>query len=292
MPEFFAEVDADGLVETHIKQVLKLEGSEADSVMIGYQQARRELVDRISRYPRGTFTRQHLQGVLAQVNSAIEAMNHHLAGETFKSSYRAALLGAEGSLKEIRRFQDRFTGAVTPINLNAAIVATDTANLLVERYRTNLAAYGNDLYTQISNGLFSAAIGATSYDEVIGRVSQFFVGEEWKLHRIVRTELHHVFNVGKMNSMMELRDSDTLPGMKKALVHPLDGRTGPDSKYAASLNLVAEIDEPFEYTWNGNHRSYMVPPDRPNDRSILVPYEPAWGRAIGDSELAGRFPAA
>jgi hypothetical protein len=162
----------------------------------------------------------------------------------------------------------------------------------VTRYRTNLAAYGNDLQTQISNGLFSAALGETSYDEVVGRISNFFSAEEWKLHRIVRTELHHVFNVGKMNAMTEIRDDDWIPSLKKGLMHPMDGRTGDDSRYAAQLNLVAEVDEPFEYTWDGKPRVYMVPPDRPNDRSIMIPYTPEWGAATGDSALAGRFPAA
>ena len=48
--------------------------------------------------------------------------------------------------------------------------------------------------------------------------------------------------------------------------------------YADKKHLVAEIDEPFIYTWKGKRREFMSPPDRPNDRSILVPYREAWGK--------------
>lgn len=272
---WFDEVDSTGVVEHHIKQVLGLETSESKRILSEYQDIRQDLVDRISRYPRGTFTRQHLQGTLAQVQAAITAMNKSLGGETQQGAYKAALSGVDGLLTEMKVFDEKFTGAVTPINLNAALIAHDTSQLLVTRYKTNLDAYGNDLYTQISNGLFSAALGEATQDQVVGRISSFFNEEEWKLTRIVRTELHHVFNVGKMNGLKEVAE-DYIPDMKKTLIHPMDSRTGDDSIYAATLGLIAEISDPFEYTWKGNRRIYMVPPDRPNDRSIMIPYRPDW----------------
>jgi hypothetical protein len=287
---FFDEVDSTGIVESHIKQVLKLEDTQAKSIMSDYKDIRRDLVDRISRYPRGKFTSQHLKGVLAQVNGAITAINEHLAGATVEGAYQAALQGVGNLLTELRKFDEKFTGAVTPINLNAALVARDTSNFLVTRYKTNLDDYGTDLLRQISNGLFSAAIGEVSYDEVVGRISNFFTADEWKLHRIVRTELHHVFNVGKLNGMRAMVGD--VPDLYKTLMHPMDARTGQDSKFAASMHLIAEINKPFEYMWQDKLRSYMVPPDRPNDRSILVPYREEWGILKGAAFIPGSFPDA
>lgn len=283
---FFERVDSLGIVENHIKQVLGLEKSESESLLQDYKSIRQDLVDRISRYPQGTFTRQHLQGVLAQVNGAIDAMTKHLGGSTIQSSYRAALMGSEHTIKELRTFDEEFTGAVAPINLNAALIAHDTSQLLVTRYKTNLEAYGNDLQTQITNGLFSAVIGEASYDQVVGRISQFFVGQEWMLHRIVRTELHHVYGVAKLKSL------EQVDGAKKTLIHPLDGRTGEDSAYAATLGLIVELSDPFEYNWKGKKRSFMTPPDRPNDRSVMIPYMDGWGSDSGSATVTGRFPAA
>jgi hypothetical protein len=112
---------------------------------------------------------------------------------------------------------------------------------------------------------------------MVSDIGRFFIGEEWKLTRIARTELHHVYNFSKMMGMGEVRDS-TLPDLKKALMHPMDNRTAADSKRLAAENPIVDIDEPFRFKWKGEVRVFQAPPDRPNDRSILVPYREQWGR--------------
>lgn len=280
---FFDDVDGLGIVESHIKRVLSLEDAQAEKILRQYREVRRELRDRLERTSATSFTAQHLRGVLAQVQGAIEALNARLSEGITAGADKAALLGVDDLLMEISSFDEEFTGAVTPINLNSALVAQDTAEFLVTKYETNLDAYGNDLMQQISNGLFSATLGETSYNDVVVRIGKFFQAEEWKLHRIVRTELHNIYNVGKLNGMGELVDQDIIPDLFKTLMHPMDGRTGKDSEYAASKHLVARIDEPFKYTWNGKKRVFMAPPDRPNDRAILVPYRKEWGSLSGDA---------
>lgn len=51
-----------------------------------------------------------------------------------------------------------------------------------------------------------------------------------------------------------------------------DERTGDDSRYFNSLNQVRRLDENFEYEWEGDLRVFQYGPDRPNDRSIVIPY--------------------
>ncbi len=287
MSDFFDEVDSTGIVEDHINEVLGLEKSESKRIMSSYNEVKKDLIDRLSRYPRGSFTAQHLRGTLAQVEGAIDAMNSQLSGETLAGSKKAAILGVDGLLTQMKEFDEKFTGAVTPINLNAALVASDTANLLVSKYKTNLDAYGANLYKEISNGLFTAAIGETTQDEVVGRLASHFSGEEWRLERIVRTELHNVVNLGKLRGMEEM--SEDVPDLLKTLMHPMDARTGKDSMYAAKLKLVAKIEEEFEYTWMKQTRKFMTPPDRPNDRSIIVPYRKEWGNMREPGFITGKF---
>jgi len=88
---------------------------------------------------------------------------------------KAALGGVQDLTSELGIFDKEFLGAVTPIDLNAALLANDTANFLVTKYDTNLEAYGSGLMAQISNGLFSATIGETSHEEVVGRIGKFFL---------------------------------------------------------------------------------------------------------------------
>lgn len=290
IPGFFTEVDSLGIVENHIQEVLKLEGDQARQVLKEYSEIRKDLVDRLSRTGKGTFSSQHLRGTLAQVSGAITALQKHLNGASIQSSYQLALKGVTHLTKELQVFDRKFTGAVTPINLNAALVAHDTSQLLIAKYKANTDKYGADLYSQVANGLFSASLGETSYYDVVGRVSNFFVGKEWELHRIMRTELHGVYNRAKIDGMIKLQDD--LPDLKKTLMHPMDERTGMDSKLAASLQLVADIDQPFVYTWEGKQRVFMNPPDRPNDRAVMIPYRETWADAKGSAFVPGSFPQA
>lgn len=277
---FFDEVDSTGVVEDHISQVLKLEDSQADTILSSYREIRQELRDRLDYVRTDSFTAQHLRGVLAQVQGAINAMNSRLAGDTKAGAEESALSGINDLVEEIKAFNEHFSGAVTPINLNAALIAKDTANLLLTKYQTNLDAYGNDLMTQITNGLFSASIGEASYGEVVQRIGGFFTAEEWKLHRIVRTELHNIYNIGKMNGMSELENGD-IPDLMKTLMHKMDARTGKDSIWVAKNLGPVSVSEAFKYNWQGKERIFMAPPDRPNDRAILVPYREEWGKATG-----------
>ncbi len=288
MPGFFDEVDSLGIVEDHINAVLALEASQADKILSSYGEVRARLLDRLSRVPSGSFTAQHLRGVLGQVQGAIAAMNKSMRGNLKEGAFDISSLGIENLIEEIQTFDKEFTSAVTPINLNAAVAAQDTTNFLVDKYQTNLDAYGNDLLTQISNGLFAATLGEVTNDEVVGRIGKFFTAEEWKLRRLVRTELHNIYNVGKLTGMGALVKTD-VPDLQKTLMHPLDSRTGKDSVYAATLGLVADIDEPFFYVWQGKPREFMAPPDRPNDRAILVPYRKEWGEAVGGAYVPGNY---
>jgi hypothetical protein len=276
MPSFFEEVDETGIVEQHIQRVLKLEDSQAKDVLRTYRGIRGDLQDRLNRARSGTFTAQQLRGTLAQVDAAISAMNSALSGDMEDAAIPAAMSGVKDLIAELNKFNKKFTGAVVPINLNALVIAEDASSLLINRMDSSLASYGQALRSQISQGLTEAVLlGDVTTDQVARKVGNFFAGEEWKLTRIVRTELHGVYNLGKLTGMEETQS--VLTDLQKTLIHPMDARTGEDSKFADKLKLVVDIDEPFSYNWDGKVRTFMVPPDRPNDRSILVPFRASWG---------------
>jgi hypothetical protein len=274
--DFFEEVDGLGIVEQHIQGVLKLEAAKAKLMLRRYREVRQELRDRLSRTRADTFTAQQMRGVLAQVEGAIIAMNSSLKGEMETAANELALEGVEDLVSEIERFDEHFTGAVVPINLNAQVAALETSNFLLTKYSSSIDAYGEDLIRQITGNLTQSALMQQPYGNMIRDLSNFFEGEQWKLERIARTELHNVYNLGKMNGMGELISQDIVPDLMKTLIHPMDARTAEDSKLAARLDLIVPVDAPFEYRWKGEIRRFMAPPDRPNDRAILVPYRKAW----------------
>lgn len=276
MSNFFDDVDEMGIVEDHVQGLLKLEDEKAAQILKRYRSVRTELRDRLDSVRADTFTAQQTRGTLAQVQAAIKSLNEKLNEGMADAADDVATTGIEDLISEIQAFSKRFQGAVVPINIRTQEVALDTSNFLLTQYESSISAYGEGLIRQLAGNITQAALMQMSYGQVVQRLTQFFDGEEWKLHRIVRTELHNIYNLGKINGMTETA-KESIPDLQKTLMHPMDQRTGKDSILAAKLRLVADIDEPFRYRWGGKERVFMAPPDRPNDRAILVPYRRAWG---------------
>lgn len=275
MADFFDTVDEMGIVESHIQRVVKLEDSQAQALLRRYKEVRGELRDRLDRLPGDRFTAQQLRGVLVQVDGAISAMNESLKKGMVNQSKIMAERGVQDQLEEIRAFSQEFEGAVVPINLDAQLIAEDVSNFLINRYQASLDAYSEDVRSNLVQVLTNESLMETPYSTVIKKMGMFFQGEEWKLHRIARTELHNIYSQGKLTGMTEVREN-ILPDLQKTLIHPMDARTADDSKLVARLDLIVDLDKPFRYRWKGKDRVFMAPPDRPNDRSILVPYRHSW----------------
>jgi hypothetical protein len=282
---FFSSVDEDQTVERHAREIGKLQNQQAADMLSFYVDARRELQDRLAHARYESFTAQQLRGVLAQVSAAITVINDKLKGQMSEGTYASAFKGVQHLVAEIHKFSHKFTGAVTPIHVNAVNVAIDTKNFLINQYEASMARYDADMRARIGRGLVQAAIQEQPYDQVVGSIGRFFQGQEWEVRRVVRTELHHVYGMGKLTSMRAVQ-ANYLPDLKKALYHPMDARTGQDSIELAEMNPIVPMDQPFKQTYTPIYKSgkrgkpqhyvFMSPPDRPNDRAILIPYRDAW----------------
>jgi hypothetical protein len=83
--------------------------------------------------------------------------------------------------------------------------------------------------------------------------------------RIVRTEAWRYVNERRLEEFIQ-------KGYKFKTTYPIkDDRTGEDSWFYYDIHQVKPINEPFSYVWEGVQRTFMTPPDRPNDRNILIP---------------------
>jgi len=278
---FFQRVDEDATVEGHAHAVKRLQLEQTKKLIQDYKDARLELMDRLSRAPYTSFTAQQIRGVLAQVNVAITVMNGKIANNMRESSVEASLAGVQHQLAEIRKFSEKFEGAVVPINLDVVQVSSDTSNLLINNYEASMNRYDADVRARITRGLTQAAIQEIPYEQAVAKIGKFFQGTEWELQRVVRTELQHTYSVAKLNGLRKLA-KDTLPDLKKALYHPMDSRTGQDSIELAEKNPILPLDQPFVQKYRASPKSklqsyvFMTPPNRPNDRAILIPYRDAW----------------
>lgn len=284
---FFEEVDASGIIERTIKQVDILEEQEAKALLRRFRETRRELRDRLDVLPADIFSAQQLRGTLAQVDAAINQMAFNLKEDVKPGAEKMAIRGSEDLIHEIEKFEKMFLGAVVPINIDAVRIGLDTQNFLINRYQSSIDSYAESLRGQITAQLTNLSIQQQSFDQMIRKMSRFFIGEEWRLRRITRTELHNMYNLAKLNSLEAARDA-VLPDLKKTMIHPMDLRTGKDSKQLARKNPIVSIDKPFIFTFRRrrkdgsvveDRREFMAPPDRPNDRAVLVPFRSEWDKA-------------
>jgi hypothetical protein len=275
---FFEDESVQNTAQNHIDQILALEQRESERIIKLYRKVRHELRDRLEYAPKGTFTEEKLRGTLAQVELAIDAMSKNLTKGISDSSDLAAEKGIDHLITEINKYNKIFKGSFIPINLDAAVVASDTDNLLFNRYKTSIDAYSGAIRSRIAQGLTEAVVQQLTLDEVVGSIGRTFQGEEWKLLQISRTELHNVYSQGKLRGMSDLwgEGKGDIPDLKKTLFHPMDLRTGSDSKRLAQNNPIVDIDEPFIEDSTGKKLTYMAPPNRPNDRAILIPYREEW----------------
>ena len=270
------------VIQSNIERIDSMEAIEQKRLLRVFKRVRRNLLDRLLTIPPGTFTEQQLNVTLVQIQAAIQAITQDLKTGMIDS---AQILGERGIIdltREIEKFSGKFEKSIQKINLDTALIVSNTNNFLINKYQASLDAYGEDLRSQITTNIMQSMIGRETtqrtVNEVVSDVGRFFIGEEWKINRIVRTELHNVYNFSKMNAMDEVKET-VLPDLKKALMHPIDIRTGQDSKKLAKENPVVDIDQPFRFKFKGTERVFMFPPDRPNDRAILVPFREEWGKA-------------
>lgn len=274
----FDRIDGLSLLEDHANELLGLEDDEAKRILGVYQRVAKTLRARLARVPENTFTEQQIRVALAQVETGIRVLQSDLEEILPGSIEQVAGKSAVHLAREAEAMEGMFGGTLQPINLDAVRVASNARNLLFNRYQSSLETYSQGLRSKIANGLTEMIAENVGWDSMVGRMMAFFGNEEWMLRRIVRTELHNVYGVSKLLGMRDLQQ-ETFPDLRKTLYHPIDSRTGKDSLYAAQRNLVVRVDEPFRYEWppgSGKVREFMAPPDRPNDRSILIPFRPSW----------------
>jgi len=163
-----------------------------------------------------------------------------------------------------------------------------------------LSRYGMETIKHFEQTLQAGMIAKQSWIEMreeITKKSPFLQGApKYWAHRIVRTETMAASNASAHHSIVEadrqLRerageeyDHRVGSGMLKILSATFDERTSADS-YAVH-GQVRRPEEPFDW-WDG---AYMYPPNRPNDREVVVPHRQRWGlpdylRQRSDEEVA------
>lgn len=273
----------------------------------------RRLAEAVASPGKGTYTHEQVRMALRQVRQVAREVAGGI-GETVVGEARsAAELAAEGTLRYMSQAEKAFRGiASQPLALDEAAVLDAAVSGAQASVLRRLASSGEpvagaddrphpakqgilDRYGLatverfegvLQNGILTRKPWAEVRADIVAE-SPFLQGApaHWA-ERIVRTETMGAYNRAGWEANREA--DEQLGDVVKILSATFDDRTASDS-YAVH-GQVRFPDEAFE-SWYG---LYQHPPNRPNDREIVVPHRIAWPippylRQMGPGEVAARW---
>lgn len=260
-----------------------------------YDRAQDVLVQKLSRLfkegRKDTMTAMQAQQLLVQVLDAQRTIAAQMS-EQFTPILKEGIgNGIESIDRTMVVLEEKFTGSTLTLPLMEAAtfegIVDKRLPSLIAANASSFKRYGAQVTAAIQTELaVSLATGETPM-EAIDRVREVADLNWWQSERIVRTELAYAFNSAHADSIatasQELKDlgkrwcehvSDTT-GL------PMDNRVAIDSivmhgqvTRAAGLFVMPPDDRVSAKVWN---KTFTSGPNRPNDRSITMPWRPHWG---------------
>lgn len=234
-----------------------------------------------------TFTEAQVRVALAQVREVTRFVQGGMRSVVVDQGDLSAKLAATNTVKYMKAADQRFRGVGTqPIALDEAMMLDRAArgahSSILHRLLSDpenparrgiLERYGDGVVQRFEETLQVRFVARTPWEQVKQQLvaeSPFLqeVPGHWA-ERIVRTEVMAAHGASSWEAMREA-DQQLDGTVCKILCATFDTRTGSDS-YAVH-GQIRRVDEAFE-SWFG---LYMHPPNRPNDREVVVPHRTTW----------------
>ncbi len=232
-----------------------------------------------------TFTIQRLRSTIAQLTAVTQGVTTGIRTVTLTTAHETSEAAVDNTLSYIATAEKQFRGSVQPIRFDEAAihdeVASGTQASVLRRLMSDeqdprrpgiLERYGTNVVRSFEEELQQRVIQGTPWEEVKSRLvaSSPFLQKKpaYWAERIVRIEVMAASNAANLGAIHKA--DDELGDMVKVLSCTNDNRTGADSLDVHGQ--IRRLNEAFN-TWNG---SVMSPPDRPNDRAVVVPHRIVW----------------
>jgi hypothetical protein len=199
-----------------------------------------------------------------------------------------ALPGIAGIAKDdladyLGKLDEHYLGVARPLRWDALEWLEGYSRPLLRSrlriYEKSFARYGAEAVAGIENAMAKSVLLGTPWTEaresVMGLVREQVGGRQWMVDRIVRTEISSVHSAVTMAALLEEDEPDD-PMLKK-LVALWDKVTGLDSKLLHGQ--TRRVQELFTDVVRG--KQFDAPPNRPNDREIVIGWRSSWGDDAG-----------
>lgn len=260
-----------------------------------YEDMLEEIASKLKVTQSATFGHQQLQGMMAQVRLGLASVQRGIGDAVASSAAEVGVHAARTILTDAARLESHFTGAVIPLPLLEAGrlrgLVDGRISSLMRVHVSSMARYGTQLTGRIESELASSLSMGENHSTAIDRVMK--VGDlEWhKAERIVRTEMSFSANASARDASEEMADELDGDMWMRWSEHvtdagqPLDDRVGVDSE--AMNGQVAPPGGMFTQPPMSPQgeavqdslvgQQWECPPNRPNDRAVLVPWRASWG---------------
>lgn len=261
------------------------------------------------------FTTHEYRVLLAQVRQGQMQIANRLGDESERVTVETQTGVLHNITRQIKKLEAAHGASSASLPIEevarfAGVIDKHKASLM-QQNRTSMRHYGASIVRKMQDQLALGLASGASTHEAIESIAKTADAEWWRAERIVRTEqswaAHLTIAEGIKSSRealgveLEMRWTELVSDAG----HPLDDRVGADS-----VALHGQVTPPGGvFTMPDGARSVVIknrfgesrvsedmigqswahPPNRPNDRSSVVPWKPGWApgwRVIGGSRVA------
>lgn len=243
---------------------------------------------------RDTFTTHHARQVMVQLRQGIRALTLRMTGDATTYVREAAAEARGATLRNVRKLEEHYAGTtpVLPVEEAArfagalpagpiSLLRDPSGHTAAGRLQSSMARYGARLIGRFEGELAQSIITGETVGEAIDRIQDVGELEWWQAERIARTETAWAQNSASADA---IADADRIIGegdvhmrwsehISDVTGQPFDHRVAEDS--FRLHGQVARPGQQFEDPETGARFEY--PPNRPNDRAVLMPWRPGWG---------------
>lgn len=256
------------------------------------EKAQAELTQRITQAEglsgpgKDSFTAVQLRATLTQVETVTKHLSKWMRGTVMDQGEEAADAAVDNTLEYLTDADAAFRGVGTqPLAIREGMMferaRQGVESSILRRLASDkkdparvgiLQRYGMSTLDVFEDILQQSMVTKRPWADIradLVTASPFLQGKPvYWAERIVRTESMHAYNRAGWES---LRAADEeLGDMVKILAATFDDRTGSDS--FAVHGQIRRPEEAFQW-WDG---LYQHPPNRPNDREVVVPHRKSW----------------
>ena len=244
---------------------MKVRDSHRAALVVMAQELNERLTRVMRKLAKDRYFTQETRVIVAQARVVAEVLGaeygDHIYTVIKQVGHDAATRGRDSLVHEIEAWGPEFTGSMRRlVRVHEASDALDPG--LLDYYRVSRETYGMEAIDKMHRILALANLSGETVAQTTDKLSQVMALPAWRADRIVRTEQAFALSRRRLLDLRALGEDHL---WRKQLIATFDDRTADDSKFVHGQ--VRRLDEPFI---DNKGRHYQYPPNRPNDREVMV----------------------